>query len=63
MIIIFSHVDAFRKDDWDAAQIKITRVQTQDKDFYYQSYVPKNEYPQKKPFVVIIQDEFMKNSS
>ena len=33
MIVIFIHVDAFRKDDWDAVQIKITRLQAQGKVF------------------------------
>jgi len=56
-------VDALRKDDWDAAQIEIMRLQAQGKILYYQPYAPKNEDPRRRPFVVVIQDEFMRNSA
>ena len=56
-------VDALRKDDWDAAQIEIMRLQAQKKILYYQPYAPKDENPRKRPFVVVIQDEFMRNSA
>jgi hypothetical protein len=52
-------VDALRQDDWDAAQIEIIRLQSQQKVIYYQPYAPRHEDPRKKPFVVVIQDEFM----
>jgi hypothetical protein len=60
---LFFHVDSLRKDDWDAAQIEITRLQAQGKVLYYQSYAPMDEDPRKRPFVVVIQDDFMKTSA
>jgi hypothetical protein len=56
-------VDALRKDDWDAAQIEILRLQAQGKILYYQPYAPKNEDPRMRPFVVVIQDDFMRKSA
>ena len=56
-------VDALRKDDWDAAQIEIMRLQTQGKILFYQPYAPSDEDPRKRPFVVVIQEEFMRKSA
>jgi hypothetical protein len=56
-------VDALRKDDWDAAQIEIINLQAQGKILYYQPYAPKDEDPKKRPFVVVIQDDFMRKSA
>ena len=63
MIVIFIYVDQIYEDDWDAAQIKITRLQAQEKIFYYQPYAPTDEVPPKKPFVIVIQYEFIQNSA
>lgn len=53
--------DSLRKNDWDAAQVEISRLQAQGKVIYYQPYAPTEIDPRKRPFVVVIQDEFMKS--
>ena len=50
-----------RKDDWDAAQLECRRLQDQQKVIFYQPYLPKEKDPRKRPFVVVIQDEWMRN--
>lgn len=50
-----------RKDDWDAAQLECRRLQDQGKVIFYQPYLPKDKDPRKRHFVVVIQDEWMRN--
>ncbi len=50
-----------RNDDWDAAQLECRRLQDQQKVIFYQPYLPKEKDPRKRPFVVVIQDEWMRN--
>ena len=50
-----------RKDDWDAAQLEYRRLQDQQKVILYQPYFPKEKDPRKRPFVVVIQDEWIRN--
>ena len=52
-------VDALPQDDWDATYIETTRLQSQQKIIYYQPYAPGHEDSTKKPFAVVIQDDFM----
>ena len=47
-------------DDWDVAQIEIMRLQEQGKVIYYQLYASTYENPQRRTFVVVIQDDFMR---
>ena len=50
-----------RKDDWDSAQLECRRLQEQSKVIFYQPYLPKDKYLRKRHFVVVIQDEWMRN--
>ena len=50
-----------RKDDWDAAQLECRRLQEQGNVIFYQPYLPKDKDSRKRHFVVIIQDEWMRN--
>ena len=54
-------IDAARKDDWDATQLEIFGLQAKGKVIFYQKYDRKHEDVRKKPFIVVIQDEFMRD--
>ena len=54
-------VDTLRKHDWDAAQVEIMRLQTQGKIIFYQPYAPKDKDVRKRPFIVVIQDDWMRD--
>ena len=53
--------DSLRKDDWDAAQVESIRLQQQGKVIFYQPYCLEHVDPRRRPFVVVIQDDFMRN--
>lgn len=59
LLCIVVIVDALWQDDWDVAQVKIPRLQLQQKVIYYQLYAPNHEDPRKRLFVVVIQDDFL----
>lgn len=42
-------------------KLRYTRLQKQGEIIHYQSYVPTDKDLQKKPWVVVIQDDFMKS--
>ena len=50
-----------RKDYWDAAQLDCRRLQEQGNVIFYQPYLSKDKDPRKRPLVVVIQDEWMRN--
>jgi hypothetical protein len=56
-------VDALRIDDWDAANVEVIRLQEQGKVIFYQKYSPEHEDPRQRPFIVVIQDDFMKTNA
>jgi hypothetical protein len=41
--------------------VKIMRLQVQGKVIFYQPYVHRDKDPRKQPFVVVIQDEWMRD--
>ena len=54
-------VDALRKDDWNAAQLKCRMLLDRRKLMFYPPYLPKDKDWRKRLFVVVIQDEWMRN--
>lgn len=54
-------LDSLRKDDWDATQVEASRLQGQHKVIFYQKYCPKHEDKRKQPFILVLQNDFMKN--
>ena len=46
-VYIVGIIDVLRHDDWDAAQIEIIKLQSQQKIIYYQPYAPGHEDPRK----------------
>jgi hypothetical protein len=68
IIFLLSHVylvfiinKCFTERWLDAAQVKIMRLQVQGKVIFYQPYVHRDKDPRKQPFVVVIQDEWMRD--
>ena len=47
--------------DWDYVQVEVMRLQELDKIIFHQSCAPKHSEKMKRPFVVVIQDEFMRD--
>jgi len=56
-------VDALRIDDWDATNVEVMKLQELGKVIFYQKYCPKHEDPKQRPFVVVIQDDFMRDNA
>jgi len=56
-------IDALRLDDWDVANVKVIRLQKQEKVIFYQKYSPEHEDPKQRPFVLVIQNDFMKTNA
>ena len=54
-------IDAARKDDQDATQLEILGLQTKGKVTFYQKYDKKHENGQKIHFIVVLQDELMRD--
>ena len=54
-------IDAARKDDWDATQLELLGLQAKGKVIFYQKYDKKHEDVRKRPFIVVLQDEFMRD--
>ncbi len=54
-------IDAARKDDWNATQLQILGLQAIGKVIFYEKYDKKHEDVRKRPFIVVIQDDFMKD--
>ena len=59
---LFPVPDALRVDDWDAANVEVSRLQKQGKVIFYQKYSPMHEDLKQRPFVVI-QDDFMRTNA
>jgi hypothetical protein len=53
-------LDSLRVDDWNSAQVEVMRLQEQGKVIFYQPYTPKHPEKMKRPFVVVIQNDFMR---
>lgn len=59
-IFVYLLVDSLRQDDWDAANVELLHLQEQGKVIYYQPFDPNNKDRLKRPFIVVIQDDFMR---
>jgi flagellar basal body rod protein FlgC len=53
-------LDSLRIDDCDSARVKVMRLQ-EDKVIFNQLYAPKHPEKMKQPFVVVIQDKFIRD--
>ena len=53
--------DSHDQNYWIVAQDEISMLQELGKVLYYQPYAPKDIDPRKRPFVIVIQDEFMRD--
>lgn len=54
-------IDALKKDDWSALQVKITRLQAQGKVIFYHPCAVKDKHSRKQLFVVVLQDKWMRD--
>jgi hypothetical protein len=59
----FSFVDSLRKDDWDATCVEAMRLRDIGKVLFYQDYDSNNEDPTKRPFVLVLHDDFMRQNA
>ena len=54
-------IHAARKGDWVATQLEIFGLQAKGKVFFYQKYDKKHEDVRKRPYIVVIQNKFMRH--
>ncbi|EFJ28401.1 hypothetical protein SELMODRAFT_411147 [Selaginella moellendorffii] len=58
---IKSRVESIGEDDWSALHMEAQRLQTQGKVIFYQPYAPNHPDEDKRPFLLVLQDPWMRD--
>ena len=59
----FGFVDSLRKDDWDATCAEAMKLRDIGNFLFYQDYDPNNEDLIKRPFILVLHDDFMRQNA